>query len=266
MKTTIKETGTHSFNIEDVQKYGSIEKALIMKEIKSMSLYKLRNKKDGWVYYSRNALAKKFPYMKANSIKRWMQELKKDSWLKTAIKNKFKYDKTKSYLPTELNEVETKIVPSIGQNDQPIGQNDQTIPPHSTSHSNKGRENLIKNLPLVSGEELTYEPLKGKKTKSMFLDRARAKKGKPPMLKKDPLTWGIINTYRRQYKYITGKEAVLADADYFHILKITRKMSPQDMEAMVIWYVKMDNEKFLKHPSLKSIFTVENVNKFNLQK
>ena len=131
---------------------------------------------------------------------------------------------------------------------------------------NNNKVNFIKNLPLCDSDELVYEPLKGNKTKSTFLDRARAKKGKPPMLKKDPSTWSIINLYRRQYRYITGKEAILSDADYFHVLKITKKMSPQDMEGMVVWYVKMDNKKFLAHPSLKSIFTVENVNKYNLQK
>jgi len=128
----MKEKGTHSFNIEDVFKYGSIEKALIMKEIKSIAVYKLRNGGDGWVYYSRVALAEKFPYMKASSIKRWMLELEKDGWLKAVIKNKAKYDRTKSYFPTELKGVETKKFPSIGQNDQSIGQNDQTIPPLTT--------------------------------------------------------------------------------------------------------------------------------------
>ena len=131
----IKERGAHSFNVEDVFKYGSIEKALIMKEIKAIAVYRLRNGKDGWVYYSRNALAEKFPYMNANSIKRWMSELEKDGWLKTVIKNKIKYDRTKSYFPTELEGVETKKIPLNGQNDQSISQNDQTIPSLTPSHT-----------------------------------------------------------------------------------------------------------------------------------
>lgn len=119
----------------------------------------------------------------------------------------------------------------------------------------------------ISTHELSYEPIKSKnKTKGAFLDRARAKVGKPPMLHNNPEVWNIINKYRAQYKYITGKSCIVADADYFHVLSVSKKMSPQDMEQMVIWYVKMDNKKFKEHPSLKSIFTVENINKFNLQK
>ena len=143
---------SHSFLVNDVQKYGSIEKALIMKEIKQMSAYKARNKKDGWVYYSRSALAEKFPYMKANSIKRWMLELEKDNWLKVRVKNEFKYDKTKSYFPVELdNSVQnTPIVGQndqpIGQNDQPIGQNDQTIPPLSTPQSSSQSKDSLSDL------------------------------------------------------------------------------------------------------------------------
>jgi hypothetical protein len=123
-----------------------------------------------------------------------------------------------------------------------------------------------KDLPHTPLNELTYEPLIGNKTNGAFLDRARLKKGKPPMLKKDPTTWNIINKYRIQYKYITGKEPTVGDADYFHILSVSKKMSPEDMESMIIWYVKLENQKFNSHPSLKSIFTVENINKFNLSK
>jgi hypothetical protein len=115
-------------------------------------------------------------------------------------------------------------------------------------------------------EELVYEPLIGNKTKGAFLDRARAKKGKPPMLKKDPATWAVINLYRKQYKYIRGHYPVVGDADYFHVLSVTKKLSPQDMEKIVIWYVREENNKFKQHPSLKSIFTVENINIFNSQK
>jgi hypothetical protein len=141
-------------------------------------------------------------------------------------------------------------------------------PPNAKERKGKERKVYSKSedLPHDSLEELKYEPLVGDKTKGNFLDRARAKKGKPPMLKKDPSTWGIINLYRKQYKYIMGKDPYVGDADYFHILSITKKMSPQDMETMIIWYVKAENKKFKEHPSLKSIFTIENLNLYNNQK
>ena len=169
------EETTHSFEVDDVEKYGSIEKALIMKEIKGMSIYKIRNRKDGWVYYSRNALEKKFPYMKAGSIKRWMVKLEKDEFLNVKIKNKFKYDKTKSYFPTEylsLAKEKEKEKGSaqnglivgqndqpIGQNDQPIGQNDQTIPSLTSSltSSQSEKERFQEKRSSSLEEELTYE-------------------------------------------------------------------------------------------------------------
>lgn len=130
---------THSFAIADVTKYGSIEKAIIMKEIASMQVYKQRTSKNDWVHYSGEALAAKFPYMKSRSIRRWMEELVSGGHLESAVKNKKKYDQTKSYRLPELS--------TVGQNDSSIGQFGQSkngqfgqpIPPHSpplsTSHS-----------------------------------------------------------------------------------------------------------------------------------
>jgi hypothetical protein len=154
-----------------------------------------------------------------------------------------------------------------------ITQNDPTLPPGCPPPAtNLTKLNLTKPIEkfadanLVGYEELIYEPLKGNKTRKAFANRERSKKGKPALLRNNPEAWSIINLYQRQYKYITGKTALVSEADYFHILSITKKLSPQDMDAMIIWYVKMDNQKFKAHPSLKSIFTVENINKFNLQK
>jgi len=159
----LKEKGTHSFEIEDVVKYGSIEKALIMKEIKSIAIYKLRNEKNSWVYYSRRALEKKFPYMKKSSIDRWLKELKKDGWLKTRIKNKFKYDKTQSFLPTELEGVSQKLK-NVSQNGTPLSQNGTTIPSHSSSllnNNNKGSNQVatLRNYFIKKCKELKgFEP------------------------------------------------------------------------------------------------------------
>lgn len=143
-------TQNHSFAIADVFKYGSIEKALIMKEIKGMSLYKIRHDKSPWIYYSSSALAEKFPYMKSASIKRWLRELKNTGFLETKIENKVKYDRTKSYLSVEIKKMVTnndaplgKMThvmghndPSKGQNDLSKGQIDPTIPSQSPSLTN----------------------------------------------------------------------------------------------------------------------------------
>jgi len=140
---------THSFEVEDVFRYGSIEKALIMKEIKSISLYKIRHGKNGWVYYSTRALAQKFPYMSEKSIWRWLLELERDGHLLSKIENKFKYDKTKSYLPKEFEKFskdnekdeENETGGVLSQNEKvclkmrhDIPQNEATIPSH-TSHT-----------------------------------------------------------------------------------------------------------------------------------
>jgi len=128
---------THSFHLEDIDKYGSMEKAIIMKEIKSMNLYKIRNNKGAWVFYSSKALAEKFPYMNMTSIRRWLTELEKDGHLMSVVDNKTKYDKTKSYLVSELKEFQTldQNGQSGDQNGQSGDQNGQPIPPHSTTHS-----------------------------------------------------------------------------------------------------------------------------------
>jgi hypothetical protein len=120
-----KEEGTHSFDVADVNKYGSIEKALIMKELRGMQLYKQRNGKPDWVYYSAAALESKFPYMQKSSIKRWMKELIKAGHLEAISKNKSKYDRTLSYRLAD-------IVPSTVQNGPSLGQTEPTIPSHTT--------------------------------------------------------------------------------------------------------------------------------------
>ena len=132
----------HSFLLSDVERYGSIEKALIVKEIRGMQIYKLRNGGSGYVYYSSKALSEKFPYMKKDSIKRWLRELVEDEVLETTIQNKVKFDKTLSYRVTHVGQND----PSVGQNDPSegskthllMGQNDPTIPSHSSHSSHSG--------------------------------------------------------------------------------------------------------------------------------
>ena len=134
-----KQEITHSFNIADVEKYGSIEKALIIKEIRNMATYRIRHGKDGWVYYSGQALSEKFTYMNPRSIRRWLKELEDDGHIKSEVRNKYKYDTTKSFLLTELSEVKdtTKNDTLVGQSNQRAGQSNQTRPSLSSSLSTK---------------------------------------------------------------------------------------------------------------------------------
>ncbi len=173
---------THSFGLADVEKYGSIEKALLIKEIRGMQVYKMRGGQSGWVYYSGEALAQKFPYMTGRSIRRRLEELVQDHHLEAEIRNKNKYDQTKSYRLPDIKVPEAKkrmpgvnwgnrgpkddndigqSESSIGQSDQSIiGQNDQPIPSHS-SHS----PSLSKNQKIENKNEYNR-----KKAKALSLD------------------------------------------------------------------------------------------------
>lgn len=123
---------THSFELADVEKYGSIEKALIVKEIRNMQEYKMRIKRDGWVYYSGEAMAKKFPYMKRRSITKWLSELIADGYLESTVKNKVKYDQTKSYRLTEVVPTLAKMANGKAKVANDNGINGQPIPPLSS--------------------------------------------------------------------------------------------------------------------------------------
>jgi hypothetical protein len=119
---------THSFDVADAVMYGSIEKALLIKEIRGLQVYKLRRNLDGWVYYSAQALAAKFPYMTRSSIDRRLRELVADGHLEAEVRNKTKYDQTKSYrlpnLSTSIGENEQSTLPEMSndtdRNEQPI--------------------------------------------------------------------------------------------------------------------------------------------------
>jgi len=96
-----KESNNHSFDTA-IAKYYSIEKAILLKDLKYFCAYKLRNSqlKKGLplVYYSSAALEGQYNYMSAKSIGRWLNDLIKDGILFTCVANKVKYDRTKSYL------------------------------------------------------------------------------------------------------------------------------------------------------------------------
>jgi hypothetical protein len=130
--------------------FNSVEKAIIIDEVKhwcKVNERKGSNEYDGkhWTRLSSSDISEMLPYLKRDSIKRWLRELVKDGILMYCIDNKHQYDKTKSY---RVNiELYNKIIieacgvqviqidqgvgqndQGVGQNDQGVGQNDQTIP------------------------------------------------------------------------------------------------------------------------------------------
>lgn len=113
----------HSFNVRLAQKIG-VEKALIIKELQSMCEYKKNNElneKDGkhWVYYSSEALAKKFPYFKPSSIRRWMMELEEDGYIESAYLSSDKRDRVKWYhVKSNAHCIAQNEQSSIDQNEQ----------------------------------------------------------------------------------------------------------------------------------------------------
>lgn len=115
---------THSFEVSEAIRLGSIEKALIMKEIRRMSLYRIRVGKDPFVYYSSSALSKKFPYMNKRTLERWLNQLVDDKELVSTLKNKVKYDRTLSYTTPQLSK-------SVPQNAESIPLDGSPIPPLS---------------------------------------------------------------------------------------------------------------------------------------
>lgn len=175
----------HSFLLEDVERYGSIEKALIVKELRSMQIYKMRNGGQGWVYYSRSALAKKFPYMKSQSIGRWLDQLVDDGVLETTIQNKVKFDKTKSYrlkevIPVAQNEqsvAQNNITDDIKVSSQ-SAQNEQTIPSHS-SHSSHFADGLALKGPATGrNQDHRGEPSPAKERLREMIKAGKLRTGK----------------------------------------------------------------------------------------
>lgn len=138
---------THSFDIQLASEIG-IEKALIMKELSSISAYKENNKLDErsgryWVYYSSEALAKKFPYMKPSSIRRWMVELENDGYIESGRISVDKRDRVKWYYVT------TKYLCTDQNKQCNIDQNEQCnikdTPHTKTTHTDSIDENFEKN-------------------------------------------------------------------------------------------------------------------------
>lgn len=112
-----------------------------------MNIYKARHGKDPYAYYSRRALADKFPYIPQQTIGRLLSKMEEDGYLLSKIDNKYKYDKTKSYLVNTL----AHLGQSVAQNEPPIAQNEPTIPslsssPNTIMRSPKGETHDSKGL------------------------------------------------------------------------------------------------------------------------
>lgn len=92
---------SHSFN-PLVAKELSIEKAIILKDLYGLCKYKLTNglltNNVPSCYYSSRAMAEKYPYMPASSVRRYLSELESDGYLISFVSNRMKIDVTKSYL------------------------------------------------------------------------------------------------------------------------------------------------------------------------
>lgn len=155
------ETKSHSFAIEDAQKYG-IEKAILLQNLRFWLDKELantqRDEEDSgpkirehegtkyvWTYNSAKAFSELFPYMSEKSISRWLRELEDDGIIISGVFNKLKYDKTKWYTMPEYSigqnvlsiaqkrESVAHFGQSEGQNGQSEGQNGQPIPDINTN-------------------------------------------------------------------------------------------------------------------------------------
>jgi hypothetical protein len=120
---------THSFEVDEAVRLGSVEKAILLKEIRRMAVYKVRAGKEPWVFYSGKMLSEKFPYLPQRSVERWMRELEESGELVSSIKNKMRYDKTKSYTLPQFKSI-------VAQNGEWSAQNGEPIPPLSTPITN----------------------------------------------------------------------------------------------------------------------------------
>lgn len=137
----------HHFSVTEATRLGSVEKAIILSNMRhwlDKNLANGKNVRDGfvWTYNSSRAFGKLFPYMNHRSIGRWLKELEKDEIIKSSSKyNKAGFDKTKWFTIPDEYEVSpvSQNDQSIGQNGESISQNDQTIPdskPDSKPDSN----------------------------------------------------------------------------------------------------------------------------------
>lgn len=140
-----------------------------------MSVYKVRTKKSPWVWYSGAALCEKFPYMSQRSIERWMRELEEANELVSRVKNKNKYDKTKSYTTPEFTKIPILIDSQTGdeyivsmdaqngesneKNGESTAHSGEPIPPLSSSDTPQEDTNSSSFLLQAEDEKQTASPV-----------------------------------------------------------------------------------------------------------
>lgn len=91
-----------------------------------------------------------------------------------------------------------------------------------------------------------------------------AKEIKKQSVKKEDIK-EVVASYERAFSTKTGKRAIVENSDRIVVAKMMQKIPKDVMLQMIIWYILgTDDYKFTKHPNLKSVFTLENFNKFRL--
>lgn len=120
----------HSFDIAIASIVG-VNKAIILKEVMGWCEQNRRNGRnlhegEYWTYNTAEAYAAKFPYMKAKSIARWMNELVAKKWLFKGQFGKAGYDRTLSHRVNRSKYLKA-LQTFISQNEECISQNEETI-------------------------------------------------------------------------------------------------------------------------------------------
>lgn len=244
----------HSFLVEEALKLGSIEKAIILKEIRGMAAYKARTRKAPWVFYSSTALEEKFPYMASDSVRRWMRELESSGELVSCVRNKNKYDKTKSYsVPKILSDFESKFgsmdeqdEQSSGQEDQLIGQISQPIPSLSPSRKKiNTAQSAFSSLP--PSEERIVD------IDDFGLQRSVKAKSKSPSASDSQMRLLKWAEDRRGFKFLSVPKQLSA-------FKKAKEAGIMPSELQERWK-KMENEDFYKEHGFDWVAVVESFNR-----
>jgi hypothetical protein len=248
----------HSFSVGVASHFNganATNKATLLKEIYTIADWHRAQGKEAWVYYSSSALAAKFPYMNPKNIRRWMSEIEQGGWWKSAVRNKKKYDQTKSYLidfekyENALKGPETLIgqnEQSIGHIEQSIGHIEQPIPPSLTLSKDKD----------IVGQDPTLFPRhekdkEGKEEDILVLESQRSPEDEQeireirnrlnPKERKEARKW--VFAYRERHRRLIDTFNRIAGKDLkYHTLSLIplsvsalRRYSDDDLELLIEW-------------------------------
>ena len=252
---------THSFDIADAERLGSIEKALILKEIRQMAAYKMRTKSSCWVYYSAPALAAKFPYMANKSIQRWLKELVNDGELISRVKNKFNYDKTKSYTLPHFEKAWSKM-------SHLTAQNGTTIPSLSTPlsvNAEQSSENITTNSETYS--HFTEKSNHGGET-DFVVERVHEESGEPISPRKKPNSWerekSVFAAFSERCKAEVGTEPEPAKIWQLKQIRSVLERYTEDQLGDVFdeWFATAGDEAIL---NIHVALSANNLNRLKLK-